>query len=456
MYTTAAHHSLEHFRQEVYHRALGQRKDTLFELWEATLVASAPSTLVRLSLVPVFRRRWPSAPAALADGTVDPDQCRALIQARLADLPTDRRPVWALDGTVWPRPAAATSPERTYGHRVNPGIPQSGIVPAWEYQWVVAVPEVRGSWVLPLDLARRGPSAPSPTALALTQLRRALALRPTGAPRPVVTFDSNYDAVALAQAVQATDPAQRLAVDLLVRLNPRRRFFRAPPPYGGRGAPRKHGPLFRLRDPSSHGTPDASARGEDPAHGWVQVDVWLGLHSPRAATTLLTLVRVQVDHLPRSRRTPAPLWLAWAGAALPEDLLDLWRWYARRFAIEHGFRFLKQDLGWTTIRPRHPEAADRWSWLLALAFWELWLARGVVADQRLPWERPLPVERLTPGRVRRAFGGLVAALGSPTRAVRSRGKAPGRRVGECPGPRERHPVVRRRPKRAARRRKRAA
>ena len=59
-------------------------------------------------------------------------------------------------------------------------------------------------------------------------------------------------------------------------------------------------------------------------------------------------------------------------------------------------------------------------------------------------------------RVRRAFGGLVAALGSPTRAVRSRGKAPGRRVGECPGPRERHPVVRRRPKLAARRRKRAA
>jgi hypothetical protein len=128
----------------------------------------------------------------------------------------------------------------------------------------------------------------------------------------------------------------------------------------------------------------------------------------------------------------------------------VWQWYRRRFAAaEQTFRFAKQSLGWTTARPRRPEAADRWSWLLALAFWQLWLARPLVADQRLPWERPLPPEQLTPGRVHRAVAGLLPRLGTPARPPEPRGKSPGRRLGERPGPRPRYPVVRRTPQRAA-------
>ncbi len=35
-------------------------------------------------------------------------------------------------------------------------------------------------------------------------------------------------------------------------------------------------------------------------------------------------------------------------------------------------------------RPRDPEAADRWSWLMAGAYWQLWLGRSIVSDVRLP------------------------------------------------------------------------
>ena len=56
-------------------------------------------------------------------------------------------------------------------------------MPGWEYQWLVAVPEATRSWVLPLDVARRGPAAGTPTALAIAQLRRALAARARPAPR---------------------------------------------------------------------------------------------------------------------------------------------------------------------------------------------------------------------------------------------------------------------------------
>jgi hypothetical protein len=440
MQTTTAEAPLVRFRQAVY-RTLGRRKDTLFELLEAAVVSPGPANLVHLSLAPVFRRRWPSASDALTDGQVRPAQCRALLHAQRADPPASGRPVWAGDGTTFPRPAARTSPERTYGHRSTPGLPQDGVVPAWEYEWLVAVPEPGSSWVVPLDVRRRGPRSGTPTGVAIRQLRAALARRPIGAARPVATYDSSYDPVGFARA----EPG----VDILVRLRSNRRFYRVPGPYQGRGCRPKHGPVFKLPDPTTHGTPDRSATAEDPVHGRVRVDAWEHLHVQSAADAPFTVVRVQVARLPRHTKPPKPLWLAWIGGPLPNDLLELWRWYSLRFTAEHGFRFLKHDLGWTTVRPAHPHAADRWSWLLALALWLLWLARPLVADQRLPWERPLPPERLTPARVRRACGPVLLRLGSPARPVRTRGKAPGRRPGQRPGPRPRHPVVRRHPKRAA-------
>src|SRR5512132_2726489 len=67
--------------------------------------------------------------------------------------------------------------------------------------------------------------------------------------------------------------------------------------------------------------------------------------------------------------------------------------------IEHTIRFCKQTLGWTTPRPRHPAQADRFTWAVAAAYSQLRLARRLVSDLRLPWERPLAPEQLTPARV---------------------------------------------------------
>ena len=122
--------------------------------------------------------------------------------------------------------------------------------------------------------------------------------------------------------------------------------------------------------------------------------------------------------------------------------------------MEHGLRFAKQALGWTTVRPRDPAAADRWTWRIAIVFWQLWLARPLVAAQHLPWEVPQPPDRLSPGRVRRAFAGLFVQVGTPARPPTPRGTSPGRRRGHAPGPHPRCAVIRRTPKRPTRRRKR--
>jgi hypothetical protein len=167
---------------------------------------------------------------------------------------------------------------------------------------LVVAPEAHGSWVLPLDVRRRGPDVGLPTSLAIAQLQAALADQPAEAVRPVVTLDTGYDVSALAQA--------HLRADLVVRLAKRRRLYRAPEPYVGRGRPCKHGAAFRLQDPTTYGPPDHTSATQDPAYGRVQVEAWDGLHDEAAADDPFTVIRVQVEHLPRRAGAPAPLWLA--------------------------------------------------------------------------------------------------------------------------------------------------
>jgi DDE superfamily endonuclease len=427
---------LRQFRQELYDD-LDLRQDSLFELLDAVLSAAGPTTLVRHSLSPYFRRQWPSTCDALADGSLDRAALRRVFVQALPTPGELERELWAVDGTAWPRPAAATSPERTWEYRPVPGKPQKHLVAAWDYQWLVALPDVQRSWMLPLDVRRRGPAAGTATDLVIDQLRTVLAQRSATAARPVVLLDSQYAPGELASA--------RLSADVLVRLPRRRRLFGKPGPYRGLGAPRKHGPVFRLHDARSQWRPDESVTSADPVYGTVSIAAWRDVHDQAQPSAAFALVRIAVERLPGHARAPDPLWLAWIAAALPSDLLDLWHWYRRRFTIEHGFRFCKHDLGWTTIRPRQPHAADVWTWLLAAGLWQLWLARGLVADQRLPWEPPMQPARLSPGRVRRAFAVLLPHVGSPARAPKMRGKSPGRPPSAPHSARQRYPVVYRTP-----------
>lgn len=433
---TSPQSPLAHFRAELY-QTFGLRRDTLHDLLDAVLTGDRVTSLVRLSLVPAFRRSWPSLFDALTDGTLDVPALRYLWARSLPTPASDTRVLWAIDGSTWPRPEAKTSPERTCCRFVTAGMPESGIMPGWDYQWLAAIPEPSGSWILPLDVRRRSLAAGTPTQLAITQLQAVLAARPGEAPRPVVVLDSHYDVPALVAAIPA--------VDLLARLACNRRFYRTPPPYPGTGRPRVHGPVFQLKDPTTQHVPDRHQTTPDPDYGTVTIDLWHQLHTQKRPTAEITVIRVAVAHLPRRTTSPAPLWLVWHGESLPDDLRDVWRWYQRRFAIEHAFRFLKQDLGWTTPRPRSPLVADRWSWLLAGALWQLWLARAQVVDARLPWERPAALDQLSPGRVRRGMTALLATLGSPARAPQPRGNAPGRQRGQCPRRAPRYPVQRRGP-----------
>ena len=151
-----------------------------------------------------------------------------------------------------------------------------------------------------------------------------------------------------------------------------------------------------------------------------------------------TLIRLQVDRLPGDR-SPEPLWL-WSSRAgtSAAEVNRAWQAFLRRFDIEHMFRFFKQILGWTRPRLRNPVAADRWTWLIIACYAQLYLARHLAADLRLPWQRPCPPGRLTPARVRRGFRNIRQTL--PDLAGTPKPGKPG--PGRPPGSKNRRPATR--------------
>ena len=81
---------------------------------------------------------------------------------------------------------------------------------------------------------------------------------------------------------------------------------------------------------------------------------------------------------------------------------------------------------------------------MQLAYAQLWLAQPLATALPRPWERYLPPaapDRASPAMVQRDFGRIIAAVGTPARAPKPRGKAPGRAKGVRPPKRTPQPVI---------------
>lgn len=217
-----------------------------------------------------------------------------------------------------------------------------------------------------------------------------------------------------------------LPCDLLARLAKNRVLYRgAPPRTGKRGAPRKDGDAFKCSDPTTHHTPDGSWEGTDEKQHKIEVACWHNLHFKKARCVSVCVIRVIRHGAQATQRDPRVSWFLFVGKTMP-PLSQIPATYARRYSLEHGFRFDKQDLLWEQARLRTPEQFQHWTDLVACVHVQLGLARELAAARR-PWERnPRPA---SPQQVRRAMGGILRELGTPARACRVRGKSPGRPAG---------------------------
>ncbi len=434
---------LRAFRDQVY-ALFGCRRDALFEALDAVLSAPTLETPAHLSLATSCQRGWGSVYDALNAGTMDLARLERLVAAH----PLAPQTTWfAVDASVWPRCDAETSPDRGFYHHPYRHSHGQPIVAGWNYSWLAQVPHRSSSWTAPLRVRRIIPGE-NPNLVAAEQIRswfeQAGPLAP-GACLPIFTFDAGYDAVQLSLALAD------LPVGLLVRLRAGRCFYADPTTQPATGRPRRHGAKFVCDDPATWPTPTDTWSVADSQYGSICIQAWSGLHAaPQNSATRGTrrprplvrgtLIRLAVERLPRPTKAPAPLWFWWSGP-VPPDLAEVWRAYTARFSLEHTFRFFKQTLRWTTPKLRSPAAADRWTWLLFLAYVQLRLARDAVSDVRLPWQPPLPPEQRTPARVRRGFSQVLPSLGSPVGTPKPCGRSPGRPTGKRSPPAKRFAAV---------------
>jgi hypothetical protein len=417
--------TLKTFRQTVYVRGFRKARDALFELGDAVLLTPRANSFAELSLSPSFRRRWPMLYEALQDGVIDR---HALLDLYAAHMPRTERPVLAGDHTAWPRLHARTLRERTIEHQPN-AIPNAKpITVGHGYSTIVWLPDTPGSWALPCLHERIAPNE-TPIGKVVAQLRTVCQRL---AQRPLALFDAEYGCAPFIQ--QSAD----IPCDKIVRLRPNLCLRSAPPPYAGQGRPRVHGAKFKLSDPATWDLPSETLTVTDDQLGSVQISVWPAKHLAKAPAQPFPVVRIERLEAHGTRRDPKDLWLAWLGEE-PPPLSTWWRSYLRRFAIDHWYRFAKQGLYWTLPHLKTPDQSDCWSDLMPVLTWELWLARPIVVDKPLPWQKPQPL--LTPGRVRQSFGSLLAQIGTPTRAPKPRGKSLGWPTGKVRRRAERQPII---------------
>lgn len=415
---------LEEFRQAAY-SYLGRAHDATFELRTAILLTRNAYSLADLSLSPVFRRKWPSVYEALQDSR---PQRQKLMKLDIKQMPIQGRPLLAGDHTAWSRPDAGTLQERTIEHSSVTVAGNKPITIGQGYSTIAWIPEDSGSWALPLR-HERITSWENPIQKAVWQLQQVCEHLPN---RPITVWDSEYGC---APFILKT---ANIKADILVRLRSNLCLWGAPPPYSGKGRPRKHGDKFKLNEPLTWNEVTQSIEIKHSKLGRVKVSLWLNLHFRKTATRPMSLIRVERLDEQGHLRVSKPLWLAWVGEEMP-PLEEVWTLYLRRFTIDHWYRFLKQRLHWTLPKLSTPKQCERWSDLMPMMTWELWLARDIVADNPLPWQKSL--DKMTPGRVAQAMGSIFAVIGTPTRSPKPRGKSPGWKAGQPRQRRIRHPIV---------------
>ncbi|MEG3918466.1 NF041680 family putative transposase [Microcoleus sp. T3_A4] len=422
---------LKDFRQEAY-ELLVRGKDATFELMDAVMTTRNAACLAEFSLSPLFNRQWSSIYEALQDCRPDRKKLMLLYFQQLQEeAPPTEHILVAIDHTAWGRADAKTLQERTHEYH-------KGVIIGQGYSTIAWIPEAEGSWALPL-LHERISSWSSPIEKAASQLKLVCeqSINPV-----LAVLDREYGNAnwVLAQAdIQA---------DCLMRVRKNACLWSAPPTYSGRGRPRKHGSKMRPGDPTTWLIADTAIEIDEHPHlGQVRVSQWLDLHFYRAPGQRVNLILV-ARMKPMSNGQPfPPLWLAWVGErTLP--LETVWFKYLRRFGVDHWYRFAKQRLHWTLPNLRTPEQSERWSDLMPLMSWQLWLARDLVVENVLPWQSA--TINLTPGRVAQSMLSLLVDIGTPAKMPKQRGKSPGWEKGRVRTVAPRYPTVK---KRVSRRKK---
>ncbi len=414
---------LQKFRINAYH-CLGFAKDATFDLLDAILTTRNAHSLADFSLSPLFRRQWHSVYECLQDCRPNRNK---LMELYLQQIPGDEAEYITLgiDHTSSPRPHSPTLQDRGYHHQPSA---HRKVTIGQGYSTIAWIPEEKGSWALPLR-HERITSFETPISKGVWQLRQVT----KSFNKPVLALlDSEYGNASWVN--QTVD----IEADCLIRVRSNCCLWGEPGEYSGRGRPRKHGAKFKLNEESTWWSACETVQVQDPKLGEIKLRQWSQLHFRNSPSISMNLILVERIDSNKKGSLQKPLWLIFIGKKMP-SIEKIWSKYLRRFAVDHWYRLIKQRLHWTLPALSTPHQCERWSNLMPLMTWQLWLAKDIVQEHHLPWQKTQ--KNLTPGRVAQSMLGLLVEIGTPAQVPKPRGKSTGWLKGKKRNKRTRYPVV---------------
>jgi hypothetical protein len=274
-----------------------KRRDAFFNLLDALTVAGHVNSPVALSEEAPYERKFSSIFDTLLQAEFDFDQ---LLHTLYEVQPADTEQIagfeiYAQDTTPNERAEAETLEDRgslkaqkdepvRYGHK---------------YSWLVRLVTWGTSWVAPVDVQRVATSA-TDSQVGAIQVQE-LSMR-NSKPKVVVadSLYGNHFYLAIFQTLKDTFA--------LVRLRSNLTFFEQPAPRvkGKKGAPIKHGAIFKLSNPAR--LPDQVTSfllGEQT----VSLKAWHGLHFKKLPKLVGKVLRIEFLRPDGSSRYKRPLWL---------------------------------------------------------------------------------------------------------------------------------------------------
>ena len=425
------------FRQALYEHGFSKESAALFETLDALLLSGSVPSFPHLSLQSIFQRKWPSLYKGLQRGRLNTDWIITYLADKL--VPHGGVQCYSLDSTAWVRPRAETLDQRSIVRVPAAGTRQGHIYNVgYEYSLLDWVPQAGRSWSMSVDVARV-PFANSVIEIGIEQVQRLNQVRQKHTDTiDIVAGDARYG------NERFYEPLQGGHCGLVARMR-KDRVLHFEQPSGDQkpqGRPAVHGQRFAFKEPQDWPEPDERHCFEDQQFGQVVLERWNRLHGRRHPNLHFDVIRASVYQ--ERDKSPVPIWLMWqAPAQVPHgtclDAVVIWRAFLHRWPIEPNIRFRKQALNWTIPQFHHKTTGDKWSWLVALAVWFLFLSKDLITDQPFPWQKPQA--KLTPQRVLQSLPLLFVQFGTPVTRPKVRGIPPGWPRGQPRTQKQRFPVL---------------
>jgi len=415
-------------RQQTY-QMLGKAKDATFELMDSVITTRNASCLAEFSLSPLFRRKWSSTYEALQDSRPNRNK---LMKRYAEEIPSSKYVLLGIDHTAWGRRGAKTLKDRTYEHQASSN---NSVTVGQGYSTIAWLPaEEQRNWALPLR-HERITSYEKPISKAAWQLKQVSRHIKQ---KVLVVLDSEYGNGSWVNQVG------EIPVSKLMRIRSNCCLWSKPKSYSGMGRPKKHDKKFKVNDSSTWWSANETVEVDDPKLGKLRISQWKDLHFRSSSSHDMSLIQVERIKLRKSGKKHRNLWLVWVGEQFLE-LKDIWTQYARRFGVDHWYRFAKQRLHWTLPSFSTAQQSERWSDLMPLMTWQLWLAKDLVEEHHLPWQSSQ--KNLTTcglslcGRVAQSLFSLLIEIGTPATTPQTRGKSPGWKKGEKRSKKKTYPIA---------------